>query len=295
MNSAVEAQPFVAQSAVARQLLRETSAVSRSHDPVLIVGGTGVGKTLLARHLHASGRHARQPFVVLQCGALDESALASLADGGTAYLRGLADAARHEKVELLGVVDRLSESGDVRIVASMTREPTLAAPGSVDEELYYRLSGHELRVPSLGARRDDIRPLAERFLAEKSAVLGRTIDGFTAAARDALEEHAWPGNVRELRSCIGRAVVACELRTIDRVHLSFPGASLTLAGATQVEVEVEDLKEARSIFERAHVERILAKNGGDKRRAAIALGIDLSSLYRKIEKRPRDGNLTEPD
>src|SRR5690242_10382463 len=120
MTPAVESVPFVAQSAVARQLLRGANAVARSHDPVLIVGGTGAGKTLLARIVHAASRSARQPFVALHAGALPAEAFAALGDGGTVYFRGLSDASRHDKAALLHLLEPLAERRDVRVIASMT-------------------------------------------------------------------------------------------------------------------------------------------------------------------------------
>ena len=169
----------------------------------------------------------------------------------------------------------------MRIIAATNRDlRSLVAQGLFREDLYYRLNVFEVRLPPLRERREDIRPLAEHFLRRTARELGRAVQGISPVARRQLEAQAWPGNVRELEQRITRAVLVARGDELSPEDLAASGAS----SGESAEV-VDDLRVARAAFERRHVRRVLDKCSGDKQRASEALGIDLSSLYRKLEDR----------
>jgi len=188
-------------------------------------------------------------------------------------------------------VRRVGESRNrkvnVRVLAATNRNlAEEVARGAFRHDLYYRLRVIEMRVPALAERRCDIVPLARRFLAEAAARFGRPVDGITPAAADQLARYAWPGNVRELENAIERAVA--------------------LALGTRIDVEdlPEEIRDARPIVpasaggsrrladvERALILETLAGSGGNRARAAEALGIGEATLYRKLKQYGADAVL----
>jgi Nif-specific regulatory protein len=176
---------------------------------------------------------------------------------------------------------------DVRVIAATNRDLEKAvAEGRFRRDLYFRLQVVEIRVPPLRKRPEDIEELAQYFLARFNAEMGRKIRGFTPAAREHLQNYRWPGNVRELKNAIERAVVLARGELIDvedlpLSHLStasdssdFLGRSL---GNTYVPLSLEEL-------ERRHILATLQATGWNKSRAAAILGIERSTLDRKLQR-----------
>ncbi|MGE3171829.1 MAG: sigma-54 interaction domain-containing protein [Planctomycetota bacterium] len=223
-----------------RELLADAQRTAATDTSLLLTGETGVGKEHLARAVHASGPRRAKPFVVLNCGALQETLLESqmfghergaftgadrahkgffeVADGGTLMLDEIGELPLHLQVKLLTVLERreVVRVGatrpipvDVRVVAATNRDIAAeVASGAFREDLFYRLNVIHLRLPPLWQRVEDLPEIAGRFLAEHCAALRLgTFGGIDAAALQALMDYPWPGNVRELRNVLERSLV----------------------------------------------------------------------------------------
>jgi len=220
-------------------LMARATQVARSEASILIAGESGTGKEVLARHIHATSRRARGPFVALNCAALPESLLESelfghekgafsgavasrkgkfeQAERGTLLLDEIGEMDPRLQAKLLRAiqereVDRLGGTQpvkvDVRILAATNRDlATAVARGQFREDLYFRLNVVGLRIPPLRERPADILPLAAHFGARYARANGLPERAMSPAAQAALLAHSWPGNVRELENAIHRAVL----------------------------------------------------------------------------------------
>ncbi|MCA9670241.1 MAG: aminotransferase class I/II-fold pyridoxal phosphate-dependent enzyme [Myxococcales bacterium] len=235
---------FVIVSPMMRTFMATVERVVASDVSLLILGETGVGKERLARAVHAASPRAQGPFVAINCGALPETLLESelfghvegaftgaharrgcfeLADGGTVFLDEIGELPHHLQVKLLRVlqdrqVRRLgserSISVDLRVMAATNRTlDTEDKPFRSD--LYYRLTVMTLTLPPLRERREDIPEMARRLVELYRARVGRSIDGISERAVQALTRYDWPGNVRELGNVIERAMLLCRTTTVD--------------------------------------------------------------------------------
>lgn len=227
------------------------ATVAPSNLPVLIVGETGVGKELVAEHVHACSDRASQPLLRINCAALPESLLESelfghergaftgatttraglleSANGGTLFLDEVGETSLATQAKLL----RFLESGevlrvggirpkrlDVRVIGATNRDlERLTREGKVRADFYHRLNGVTITVPPLRARALDIVPLARAFLRGASLRLGRPEPSISADLERALVEYRWPGNVRELRKVLDRATVLSRGAPVERRHL----------------------------------------------------------------------------
>jgi DNA-binding NtrC family response regulator len=232
-------------------LMARAEQVARSDASVLVCGESGTGKEVLARHLHASSRRARGPFVAINCAALPEAMLESelfghekgaftgaiaarrgkfeQADGGTLLLDEIGEMDPRLQAKLLRAiqekeVDRLGGTQpvkvDVRIIAATNRDLRVeVAAGRFREDLFFRLNVIELRIPALRERPGDILPIAERFAERYARANGLPARRFSPAAVAALLAHPWPGNVRELENTIHRAVLLAGGDTIEAADL----------------------------------------------------------------------------
>jgi two-component system, NtrC family, response regulator AtoC len=234
--------------------------VAQANINVLILGETGVGKEVLARRIHELSPRAESPLLCVNCAALSETLLESelfghergaftgaiqskpglleVAEGGTVLLDELGEMPLSIQVKLLRVVETRSVTRvgglkarviDVRFMAATHRDlEGEITRGRFREDLYYRLNGVSLVVPPLRDRRDEIRPLAQAFVAECAKQGGRPVPRLSSAAFAVLERYAWPGNVRELRNVMERAVMLTESDIIDLVHLPLERLGRTL-------------------------------------------------------------------
>lgn len=293
-------------------LLVNIASVAASCAPVLIQGETGTGKDVVARAIHAAGPRRDRPFVAINVAAIPEHLLESElfghvrgaftgasgarrglfleAEGGTLFLDEIGDMPVGLQSKLLRVLQfgevrpvgaDTARHLDVRIVAATHRDLTAQiAAGRFREDLYFRIRVLPLGIPPLRKRRGDIAVLARHFLA---SALGRTpsspVRDLDAEAEQILTGAPWPGNVRELESTMERLVVFGRSATLGAADLQF------LQDLPTAVDEDEGLVSLRHVSER-HVARILDATGGDKRRAAEILGIDLSTLYRWKQRRP---------
>jgi two-component system response regulator AtoC len=291
---------------------------------VLIVGETGTGKELIARSIHRLSPRADGPYVRVNCGALSESLLESelfghekgaftgaviakrglfeVAEGGTLFVDEVAEMSPGMQAKLLRVLENgcfrkvggTHESvADVRVIAA-TNKPleNEQKAGRFREDLFYRLNVFCIPLPPLNERREDIPALVEHFLATRQ--LGKVRCTVEADALAALFAYDWPGNVRELANVIERAQILAENHriTLDDLPESVtakappPAAEKPLAaGGPPADEAALTLRE----LEKRHVELALRQAGGNKVRAAKALGISRRALYRLIDKHRLDG------
>jgi DNA-binding NtrC family response regulator len=277
------------------RLVSLAAQIARSDVPVLITGPNGAGKEKIAEIVHAGSRRKGRPLVKVNAGAIpDELLEAELfgaepgaftgstrlrigrfesANGGTLFLDEIGTLSPAGQVKLLRVLqtgefERLGSSEtrrvDVRVLCATNEDLHQAiARGTFRQDLYFRIAVVELAVPPLRARREDVLPLAEAFLADS----GKRLD---EAAREALLAYEWPGNVRELQNRIQRA------KAVGRGDAVSP-SDLGLAPGEAARVEEVPL-------ERSRIEAALLNANGSVARAAAALGLSRQALYRRMEK-----------
>ena len=291
-----------------RQLYDLIDRVAPSDATVLIRGESGTGKELVARAVHEGSRRAGGPFVSVNCSALAETLLESElfghvkgaytgaiadrrgrfedAEGGTIFLDEIGDVSPAVQVKLLRVlqervVQRVGDSRavpvDVRVVSATNRDlEALMASGRIREDFYYRIKVVRLDIPPLRERREDIPLLAEHLLARhggEDAVV-------TPEALERLMQYAWPGNVRELENALEHALVLSRDRNLRAENLP-PEAGAAGPGAA-AGAGIRDV-ERGSDRERDLIRDALDAAGWNRTRAARALGIDRTTLWRKIK------------
>jgi Nif-specific regulatory protein len=306
---------LVGDSSVIRDIESQVGRVAGTNATVLIRGESGVGKELVARAIHYSSQRKEGPFVCLNCAALTETLLESelfghekgaftgatekkvgkfeAADHGTLFLDEIGEMSAGTQAKFLRVLEghpfeRVGGSvpirADVRILAA-TNQPLekVVQAGTFRRDLFFRLQVVEIRVAPLRERRGDIRLLGEHFLRRFVRETGRKIRGFTPAAVRKMEEYHWPGNVRELRNVVERAVALGLGPVIDApdVWLSSLEAGGPLLAAAAAETEYRPL--ALEDVEREHILRTLQHTDWNKSQAASILGIERSTLDRKIK------------
>ena len=283
--------------------------VAASNVPVLIEGDSGTGKELLARAIHNLSDQQDSPFVAVSCGALPDSLLESelfgyrkgaftdakmdkpgrfeLAKGGTLFLDEIGNVSAAMQVRLLRVLQEKTYEplgatepaySDARIIAA-TNQPlsTLVRDGSFRQDLYYRLNVLRLELPPLKERRCDIPLLVEHFRQRLNAETGKRIERVDPSVFDVLMQHDFPGNIRELENIMQHAFVLCRGDTIQHKHLP---ADL-LAGR---EGEHAPAPLSLKSVEKRAIQEALENNAGNRAAAARQLGIDPSTLYRKIRR-----------
>ena len=298
-----------------REALRLAEAVADSDSTVLVTGESGTGKEVVAGWLHARSGRAAGPFLSVNCGALPESLLESelfghvkgsftgavkdrqglfaAAGGGTFFLDEIGETTPATQVKLLRVLQQrevipvgASEpvAVDARLVAATNRDlEDEVRRGRFRGDLYYRLNVITVHLPPLRERRDDVPVLAEAFLgrAAERRPGGRGPKALAPAALDALVAYAWPGNVRELENAIERAVL---LTPGDVVGVDALPERVTARRAEPLVSERAPASPTLEAVERAYIAWVLQNEAGNKSRAAEVLGIDPSTLYRKLAR-----------
>ncbi len=309
---------MVGESYCMRQLREQVAMAAPTNGRVLIYGGNGTGKELVARTIHALSRRRAGPFVEVNCAAIPEELIESelfghakgaftgavsdrrgkfeLADGGTIFLDEIGDMSLKTQAKVLRVLQEQvvepvgGAAGvrvDVRVLAATNKDlPTEIRAGRFREDLYFRLNVIPIFVPPLRDRREDIPLLAEHFMSGFAREYGRRVKTFDPAAIAQLQEYPWPGNVRELRNVIERLMIMVPGDTITPQDLAFLEGSLLYAQAAPegdaVPGETMTLHAARARFEREFILRALAAQQGNISRTADALGVERSNLYRKM-------------
>ena len=298
----------IAESAAMRPVLEIISRVGPSDANVLILGENGSGKGLAARMLHAASNRAGKPFVAVNMGGFSEGVFESelfghvkgaftdakadrvgrfeLADGGTLFLDEIANLTANQQTRLLRVLEtgefeRVGSSrtrkANVRILAATNADVRAeVAAGRFRQDLLFRLNTIELQLPPLRERPEDIPLLARHFLGEHARRYRKTLEGFDAAADQALLRHPWPGNVRELDHVVERAVLMAKGPHIVAADLGLRGAAVE----TATKLEDMSLDEVEALL----IRKTLARCDGNAQRAAEALGLSRSAFYRRLEK-----------
>lgn len=301
---------IVGRSPAMRQLFEILPQIAESDSSVLIEGPSGTGKEVFARAIHNLSGRRNKRFVAVNCGALPDTLLESelfgykagaftdarqdkpgrfaLADGGTLFLDEIGDVSPAMQARLLRVLqERTFEplgavepiKTDVRVIAATNKDlAKLVRKGQFREDLFYRIHVIRLALPSLRDRREDLPLLIEHFLAKFNRLQGKDIVGVSDDALVRLMEYDYPGNVRELENIIEHAFVLCQGSLIELPHLppnvrgDFAGESTpSLAGMTL------------DAMERLLIADALCRHGGNRTAAARQLGINPSTLFRKLK------------
>jgi DNA-binding NtrC family response regulator len=292
------------------EVYRVARRLARMPTSVLVLGETGVGKEVVAERIHRWSPRAAGPFVRLSCAALPATLIESELFGhergaftgadqrrigyfesaakGTLFLDEVGELPLETQVKLLTVLEsrRLRRLGgtrditvDIRLIAATNRDiEREVAAQRFREDLYYRLSAFQLRIPALRERKVEIALLAELFSREISRASGTEVSAIDREASQALAAHAWPGNVRELRNAIEHAVVLADRGRIGVEHLPpYIRAGSAAAPASPLDARL-------ATFERQGIVDALEEARGNQSHAARLLGITRSALLHRIKK-----------
>jgi len=311
---AFQFEGMIGRSPLMLDLFRKIKRVARHFRTILLIGETGTGKELAAKALHRLGPRPSSPFITANCSAWAESLLETelfgcvkgaftgatqdrkgvfeYADGGTLLLDEIGDMPLSSQANLLRVLQNqeiqrvgspIVHKVDVRVIAATSRDlRVMVAENKFREDLYYRLTMMEIRVPSLADRREDL-PLLERYMIHSFvAHSNKQIRGLTRRAQVVLGRHAWPGNVRELENVIGHGCIMAEGDVIDIHNLpEYLRIRQDSCIMNSGEKEIVSLMEMKQRYTREVVHRV--KN---KAQAAHLLGISRTKLYRLLSKKP---------
>ncbi len=316
---------FIADAPAMKALLDQLLRVAPTDANVLVLGENGTGKGVIARLLHANSGRADKPLVKVNMGGIAETVFESemfghvrgaytdakgdrigrfeLADKGTLFLDEIGNIPASQQPKLLrvledGELERLGSSRtlqvDVRLISATNADiDAEVAAGSCRRDLLYRLNTVTLRIPPLRERREDIVPMARRFLERSGARYGRTGVSLTPSAERQLLHYAWPGNVRELAHLMERAVLMAGENRIDVDDLGLGngdnapaagngngGSAVGTAVASGPALDGLTLDDAEEML----VRQAMQRSGGNIQRAADALGVSRPALYRRLEK-----------
>ena len=301
---------IVGRSPAMRRLFDLLPQIAESNSTVLIEGASGTGKELFARAIHSLSSRRDKRFVAINCGALPDTLLESelfgykagaftdarhdkpgrfaLADGGTILLDEIGDISpamqsrllrvlQEKTFEPLGAVQPVQV--DVHVVAATNQDLSkLVKKGIFRQDLFYRINVIRLKLPELCDRREDIPLLVERFVGKFNHLQDKDVAGVSEEALALLMEHDYPGNVRELENVIEHAFVLCRGGLIEPHHLPPP-----LRGETDFKLPRSKGVLTLKALEAMHIADAIHRHGGNRAAAARELGINPSTLFRKIK------------
>ena len=295
------------------EVLRLAEAVAPTESTVLLMGESGTGKEVVARYIHDLSHRTDGPFLSINCGALpeglleselfghvkgsftgavrDKSGLFTAAAGGTFFLDEIGETTPATQVKLLRVLQHRevipvgatdAQPIDTRILAATNRDlEEEIKRGNFRRDLFYRLNVIALHLPPLRQRADDIPLLAETFLARHAEQRGERPKQVSDAAMEILQSYSWPGNVRELENAVERAVILTDGDVIDVDGLP---EKIGERRAEPLRLDRTPANPTMETIERAYIMWVLESEQGNKTRAAEILGIDPSTLHRKLSR-----------
>jgi DNA-binding NtrC family response regulator len=298
---------LIAQSPAMRPVIEMISRVAPSDANVLVTGENGTGKSLIARAIHALSPRASRTMITVNMGGLSETLFEGelfghvkgaftdaktdragrfeLADEGTLFLDEIANIPLTQQAKLLRVIEtgdfeRVGSSktmhANVRIISATNANlDNEVAAGRFRQDLLFRLNTIQIALPPLRDRREDVMPLASSFLAQHAERYRKQISSFDEAAREHLLQHPFPGNVRELDHVVERAVLMAQDRQIRTADLG-----LATGAAESRNLEDMSLEEVEAFL----IKKALARNDGNARKAAEALGLSRSAFYRRLQQ-----------
>ena len=306
---------IIGDSEIIRLTIAKAKRFSSSQGTILILGETGTGKELFAQSIHNYSSRASAPFVAINCAALPQNIFESelfgyvkgaftganaegkagyfeIAHTGTLFLDEISEMSLEMQNKLLRVlqekeVRRIGDSNvfrvDTRIIAASNQDLfVLVKNGLFREDLYYRLSVLELRIPPLRQRKQDIHLISDSILSDVSFQEKQAKKSFTPEAKNMLAIMDWPGNVREVRNIIERLVIMCDHPQIDcndiRKILQ-PNIENIISEEASTAFSSEGLKPERNVIANA-----LRVEGGNRERAAERLGVSKTTLWRKMKE-----------
>jgi len=308
-------EDIVGRSPAMMKLFEILPQIAASSSTVLIEGASGTGKELFARAIHSLSPRKDKPFIAVNCAALPDTLLESelfghkagaftdarrdkpgrfaLANGGTIFLDEIGDVSQAMQIRLLRVLqERVIEplgsvaplKTDVRVVAATNQDLNkLVREGIFREDLYYRIRVISLKLPGLSQRREDIPLLVDHLVSKFNGLQGKEIEGVSGEVMAQLMDYDYPGNVRELENIIEQAFVLCRGRLIEPHHLPAelrPSGAAGYGGSGPMSL--------RSM-EKLLIGEALRRHKGSRSKAARQLGINPSTLYRKIKALEIDG------
>lgn len=298
-----------------RPLRMLVEKVSTTDANILITGENGTGKDMLAREIHRLSNRKEGPMIAVDMGAITESLFESelfghvkgsftdahtdrigrfeAADGGTLFLDEIANLPYHLQAKLLTAIQKrcfvkvgsnTQQPTNIRLICATNRNlEDMVRNGEFREDLLYRINTIHLHIPALRERKEDILPLAKRFLEQYARQYGRQVQAFSPEAARRLLEHPWYGNIRELQHTVEKAVILSdsdELRG-DMLQLtSTTSGPEPVAGNAEAEVPFHTLDE----MERSMVKRAIDQCEGNLSQAAVMLGITRQTLYNKMKR-----------
>jgi DNA-binding NtrC family response regulator len=298
---------LIAEAPSMRPVIEMISRVAPSDANVLITGENGTGKSLVAQALHALSPRASHSMITVNMGGLSETLFESelfghvkgaftdaktdragrfeLADESSLFMDEIANIPLNQQAKLLRVIEagefeRVGSSktlhANVRIISATNANlADEVAAGRFRQDLLFRLNTIEIALPPLRNRREDILPLANHFLLQHGQRYRKELVGFDETARERLLQHSFPGNVRELDHVVERAVLMAQ----DR-HLKAADLGLTTGAGESRGLEEMSLEEVEAFL----IKKALARNDGNARKAAEALGLSRSAFYRRLQQ-----------
>lgn len=312
---ASDAGMYWGNSQAIRPLRMLVEKVSTTDANILITGENGTGKDMLAREIHRLSNRKEGPMIAVDMGAITESLFESelfghvkgsftdahtdrigrfeAADGGTLFLDEIANLPYHLQAKLLTAIQKrcfvkvgsnTQQPTNIRLICATNRNlEDMVRNGEFREDLLYRINTIHLHIPALRERKEDILPLAKRFLEQYARQYGRQVQAFSPEAARRLLEHPWYGNIRELQHTVEKAVILSdsdELRG-DMLQLTSTASGLEpVAGNAETEVPFHTLDE----MERSMVKRAIDQCEGNLSQAAAMLGITRQTLYNKMKR-----------
>ncbi len=316
-GDSVETGHIIANSKSMRTMLNTAQKMAEVDSTVLLLGETGVGKSLLARYIHDNSKNNKHPFIIINCGAIPDNLLESelfgyeggaftgasqkgkmgkmeLANRGTLFLDEIGELPLALQVKLLNVIEegtvtRVGGTNEidlnVRFIAATNRDLAEGVKaGAFREDLFFRLSVLPLEIPPLRQRKEDIIPLAQRFLEKfnRKYLKAKLLDETTY---ELLEHYAWPGNVRELENLIERLVIVVNEETIESFHLPETIKMTFFEGRGSIERKEESkpLKDILCEVEKGVLVRLYREYGNSYKLASL-LKVNQSTISRKLKK-----------